>query len=199
MEMTVAYIAMGLGVAFLVWAALAFNRLVSAHNRVNESWSAVDVQLKRRHDIVPNLVETVKAYAEHERSVLHAVVEANEIASTSSGRRGRQAAEYELSQAVAETRALAETYPELQATDGFRRLQGQIKEIDGEIQYSRRIYNTNVLRYNDLVRGFPGALVRRIGGFRAMGYFELNPVRRTVEADADAGAEARDSRRAAAA
>jgi LemA protein len=183
--MTVGYIAVGLGVALLVWAALAFNGLVSAHNRVNESWSAVDVQLKRRHDIVPNLVETVRAYAEHEHAVLHAVTDAHETAATSSGRRGRQAAEYELSHAVAEARALAEGYPELQATDGFRRLQAQLKEIEGEIQYARRIYNSNVLHYNTLVRGFPGALVRRLGSFRPMGYFELNPVRRSVgEAEA---------------
>jgi LemA protein len=182
--MTVGYIAVGLGVVLLAGAALAFNGLVSAHNRVNESWSAVDVQLKRRHDIVPNLVETVTGYAEHERAVLLAVTEARNTAAMSSGRRGRQAAEYELSQAVAEAGAMAERYPDLHGSEQFRRLQAQLKEIDGEIQYARRIYNSNVQRYNTRVSSFPGALVRRLGSFRPMGYFELNTVRRTGESEA---------------
>src|SRR3954453_463564 len=191
--MTVGYIAVGLGVGLLVWAALAFNALVSAHNRVNESWSAVDVQLKRRHDIVPNLVEIVSGYAEHERAVVRLVAEARGTAAASSGRRGRQAAEYELSTAIAEARALGERLPNLEASEPFRRLQMQLKEIEGEIQYSRRIYNSNVQRYNSLTTSFPGALVRRLGHFRPMGYFELNPVRRSTEPDSQ-----KDQRAAAA-
>jgi LemA protein len=193
MEMTVGYIAVGLGVGLLIWAALAFNALVSAHNRVNESWSAVEVQLKRRHDIVPNLVETVSGYAEHERSVMHTLADARDTAAASSGRRGRQAAEYELSSAIAESAALAERYPELQASEPFLRLQKQLKEIEGEVQYARRIYNSNVQRYNTLACSFPGAIVRRLSRFRPMGYFELSPVRRSVEVGS------KDDRRVAAA
>jgi LemA protein len=181
--MTAGYIAVGLGVGLLAWAALAFNALVSANNRVNESWSAVEVQLKRRHDIVPNLVETVTGYLEHERMVLRALTEARETAASSSGRRGRQAAEYELASAIAATGAVAEGYPDLQASEPFRRLQMQLKEIEGEIQYSRRIYNSNVQRYNSLASSFPGSLVRRLSHFRPMGYFELNPVQRSAETD----------------
>jgi LemA protein len=174
--MTLAYIAAGLGVALLVWSAFAFNSLVRAHTRANEAWSGVDVQLKRRHDLVPNLVETVRAFVDHEQAVMRAVDDAWETATTSSGRRGRQAAEYELSQAIADLRARAESFPELRASEAFRRLGSQLAEVDGEIQYARRIYNSNVEIFNSRVQGFPGAIVRRLGGFRAMGFFELIPV-----------------------
>jgi LemA protein len=193
--MTVAYIGAAVGVAFLAWAAFAFNALVRAHSRVNESWSGVDVQLKRRHDLVPNLLETVAAYARHERAVIEAMSKAYETASTSSGRRGRQAAEYDLSQSIADVRALAERYPDLKASDAFHRLQLQLAEVDSEIQYARRIYNSNVELYNARVRGFPGVIVRKLGGFRPMGYFELLPVWRS---SAD-GAGAADRHEAAAA
>jgi len=174
--MTAGYIAVAVGVALLIWVAFAFNALVRARNQVNESWSGIDVQLKRRHDLVPNLIETVGAYAEHEQAVLGAVTESRDNAVGSSGRRGRQAAEQELSQSLAEVRRLTERFPELLASEHFERLQAQLKEIEGEIQYSRRIYNTNVQRYNDRVRGFPGSLLRKLGGFQPRGYFDLNPV-----------------------
>jgi LemA protein len=174
--MTAGYIAVAVGVALLIWVAFAFNALVHARNRVNEAWSGIDVQLNRRHDLVPNLIETVRAYAEHEHAVLGAVTESRDNAAASSGRRGRQAAEHELSQSLAEVRRLSERFPELRASEHFERLQAQLKEIEGEIQYSRRIYNTNVQRYNDRVRGFPGSLLRKVGGFHPRGYFELSPV-----------------------
>ena len=173
--MSVAYIGTVLGAGFLAWAVFAFNALVKAHSRVNESWSGVDVQLKRRHDLVPKLVKIVAAYAEHERAVMVAVENARETASTSSGRRGRQAAEHDLSRAIADVRSLGERYPELKASEPFRRLQLQLGEVEGEIQYARRIYNSNVQIFNSRVRGFPGVLVRRLGGFRPIGYFELGP------------------------
>jgi LemA protein len=174
--MTAVYIAVGLGVVLLVWTTFAFNGLVAAHSQVNEAWSGVDVQLKRRHDLVPNLVETVKAYGEHERVVLRGVTESRDNAAAASGRRGRQAAEYELSQSIAGIRTMSESYPELRASEHYRRLQNQLAEVEGEIQYARRIYNTNVQRYNTRVRSFPGSLLRRLGGFHSTGYFELTPV-----------------------
>jgi LemA protein len=180
------YIAAGVGVALLLLGAYSFNALVTAHNRVNESWSGVDVQLKRRHDLVPNLVETVKAYADHERVVMLALTEARATAVSSSGRRGRQAAEFDLSEAIANARVLAERYPDLRAAESFHRLQAQLAEVEGEIQYARRIYNTNVMLFNTRVRGFPGSLVRRLGGFRKMGYFELNPVWRSADTPVEA-------------
>ena len=178
--MTVVFVAAGLGVVLLLWSAFAFNALVRAHNQVNESWSGVDVQLKRRHDLVPNLLKTVEAYAAHERGVTNAVADAWETASTSSGRRGRQAAEYELSEAIADARALAERYPDLRGSEEFHRLQAQLAEVEGEIQYARRIYNSNVQGLNARVSGFPGSIVRRLGGYRAMGYFELTTVWRSA-------------------
>jgi LemA protein len=181
--MTVAYIAVGFGVVLLVWTAFAFNALVSARNQVDESWSGIDVQLKRRHDLVPNLVKAVGAYAEHESVVMRALTESRENAVLSSGRRGRQAAEYELSQAIVGVRVLTEKYPDVRASEQFRRLQAQLAEVEGEIQYARRIYNTNVQRYNARVRSFPGSLVRRVGGYQPTGYFELSPVRLDVAAE----------------
>jgi LemA protein len=126
------------------------------------------------------------------------VTEARDEAAVSSGRRGRQAAEHELSQAIVGVRALSEGYPELCATEQFRRLQAQLAEIEGEIQYARRIYNTNVQRYNARVRSFPGSLVRWLGGFHATGYFELSPVRLNVAvAPTTAGGTADQDRNAA--
>jgi LemA protein len=181
-EMVLVYIAVGAGVVLLLWSALAFNALVTAHNRVNESWSGVDVQLARRHDLVPNLLEIVKGIAGHEREALRTLTEAQEVATGSSGRRGRQAAEYDLAQAIAEVRAVVERYPSLRGSEAFRRLQAQLAEVEGEIQYARRIYNSNVMLFNARVSGFPGLLVRRLGSFRKMGYFELVPVWRSAGA-----------------
>ena len=181
--MTVAYIAVGLGVVLLVWTAFAFNALVAARNQVDESWSGIGVQLKRRHDLVPNLVKAVGAYAEHESVVMRALTESRDNAALSSGRRGRQAAEYELSQAIVGVRVLTENYPDLRASEQFRRLQAQLAEVEGEIQYARRIYNTNVQRYNTRVGSFPGSLVRRLGGYNPIGYFELSPVRLDLAAE----------------
>jgi LemA protein len=194
--MSAAYLAVGLGVALLVWTAFAFNALVYARSQVNEAWSGIDVQLKRRHDLVPNLVETVSAYAEHEAGVLQVLRESRDGAVGSSGRRGRQAAEQELSQAIGGIRVVCERYPELRAAEPFRRLQAQLAEIEGEIQYSRRVYNSNVQRYNTRVRSFPASLMGRLGGFRAIGYFELNPV---LLNDATASESPGDSARSSAA
>ena len=196
--MSAAYMAVGLGVVLLVWTAFTYNALVSGRSRVNEAWSGVDVQLKRRHDLVPNLVETVKAYAEHETAVLRALGEARAGAVDSSGRRGRQAAEEELSQAIAGVRVVSERYPELRAAEPFRRLQAQLAEIEGEIQYARRIYNSNLQRYNVRVRSFPGALMARPGGFRARGYFELSPVGLQAATNGHSSGEPSESSAAAA-
>ena len=178
--MTLAFIAVGAGVVLLMWAVLAFNGLIKAHNQVDESWSGIDVQLKRRHDLVPNLVKTVGAYAEHEQATLRAVAQSCEEAELSSGRRGRQAAEQDLSQSIVGVRTLSERYPDLRASEEYRRLQAQLAEVEGEIQYARRIYNANVQRYNSRVRGFPGSFVCKVGGYRPTGYFELSPVRLDV-------------------
>jgi LemA protein len=196
--MSVAYIAVGLGVALLAWTAFVFNALVSGRSRVNEAWSGVDVQLKRRHDLVPNLVETVKAHADHESAVLRALTEARASAMDSSGRRGRQAAEQDLSRALVEVRVVSERYPELRAAEPFRRLQAQLAEIEGEIQYARRIYNSNLERYNAYLRSFPGALIARGGGFRARGYFDLAPVGLQATTAPDSSSHASQSSAAAA-
>jgi LemA protein len=196
--MTAAYIAVGLGVALLVWTVFVYNALVAGRSRVNEAWSGVDVQLKRRHDLVPSLAETVRAYAAHETLILGALTEARESAMESGGRRGRQAAEQDLSRALVEVRVVSERYPELRAADQYRRLQAQLGEIEGEIQYARRIYNSNLERYNAYVRSFPGALLARPGGFRARGYFDLAPVGLQASNTRDSSGRASESSAAAA-
>jgi len=179
--MTPIYIAVAAAVLVVAWAALTYNALVRWRNQVTEAWSLVDVQLRRRHDLVPTLLEVVRGYAEQERAVLFAAAEARAAASRAPGRRSRQASEMELSATIADLRALGEQYPELRAAEAFRRFSGQLAEVEGEIQYARRIYNSNLQLYNRRVKAFPNSIVARLGGFRSRGYFELYPVRRSVE------------------
>lgn len=149
------------------------NGLIGARNRVDESWSGIDVQLKRRHDLVPNLVEAVKGYAAHERGVLDSVTRARADAIKASGPRDTGVAEEKLSSALVDVRALAENYPQLRATENFQTLQRQLAEVEDEIQASRRIYNSNVQAYNTRAQVFPNSIVARSGGFDAREFLEF--------------------------
>jgi LemA protein len=171
--MNLVYIASAAGGAALVWAIVSFNALVRARSRVDEAWSDVDVQLQRRHDLVPNLVETVRAYAEHESAVLREVSEARAAAMSVRSCGRRELAETDLSRALTGLRALAERYPALRASENFVRLQSQLIEAEVEIQAARRIYNTNVQKYNSRVQTFPGSLVAGLGAFRPRRFFDL--------------------------
>jgi LemA protein len=164
-------------VAVVVLLVLAYilirNSMISARNLVDEAWSGIDVQLKRRHDVVPNLVEAVQGYAGHEREVIDRTTEARADAIKAAGVAESQAAEERLSGALAELRAVAENYPQLRATENFQRLQSDLFEIEDEIQASRRIYNSNTQRYNTRIQIFPNSLVARTAGFTARDYFEI--------------------------
>ena len=164
-------------VAVLVVLLLAFvlirNSIIAARNRVDEAWSGIDVQLKRRHDLVPNLVETVKGYAAHERSVFEHVTQARAEAHRATGIQEAQAAEQRLSGALTELRAVAENYPDLRATENFQHLQADLAEIEDEIQASRRIYNSNVQRYNTRIQIFPNSMVAATGDFPPREFFEI--------------------------
>jgi LemA protein len=140
---------------------------------VNEAWSGVDVQLKRRRDLVPNLVQAVESYARHERATMEALTEARAAASASTARVFREQAESRLSGALAAVHAAAEAYPELRASRGFARLQVQLAEVEDDIVGARRIFNSNVQRYNDLTQSAPASLVARIAGFRGRQYFDV--------------------------
>ena len=151
--------------AVLIYIAIN-NSMIGARNRVDEAWSGIDVQLKRRHDLVPNLVETVKGYATHERETFKKVTEARADAM---GRRAppqASQAEGQLTAALADLRAVAENYPELRATENFQQLSRQLSEIEDEIQASRRIYNSNVQAYNTKIQVFPNSVIAGHGRLR---------------------------------
>jgi LemA protein len=148
------FLALGVIVLTVLWLILTYNGLVKSRNKVDEAWSGIDVQLKRRHDLVPNLVETVQGYAAHERETLERVTEARAEAMAAT-RSQVEPAEAHLGSALGEIRALAEAYPELQAAESFRRLQAELAATEDEIQAARRIYNANVQDFNTRVQVFP--------------------------------------------
>ncbi|HEX9185630.1 MAG TPA: LemA family protein [Vicinamibacteria bacterium] len=154
-------------------AIAAYNKLVSLGQRSEAAWSDVDVQLKRRSDLVPNLVETVKGYAAHERGALEAVVRARGAAQAAGSADARARAENQLSEALRLLFALAESYPDLKASANFQSLQGSLGEIEDGIQNARRYYNAVVRDLNTAVDSFPSNLVAGFFRFAKRGYFEL--------------------------
>jgi LemA protein len=149
------------------------NSMIGARNRVDEAWSGIDVQLKRRHDLVPNLVETVKGYASHERETFQKVTEARADAMKAQGPAQAGAAEGRLSAVLGDLRAIAENYPELRATENFQQLSRNLSELEDEIQASRRIYNSNVQTYNTKIQVFPNSMIANSRGFQAKEFFEI--------------------------
>jgi LemA protein len=149
------------------------NGIISSRNRVDESWSGIDVQLKRRHDLVPNLVETVKGYASHESSVFEKVTQARAESMSAQSVQDTATAETKLTGALTDLRAVAEQYPNLKATENFQQLSRNLSELEDEIQASRRIYNSNVQAYNTDIQQFPGSIIANQGGFTARQYFEI--------------------------
>jgi LemA protein len=172
---TIAYVVIGVLVVLVIAYILINNSLISARNKCDEAWSGIDVQLKRRHDLVPNLVETVKGYAAHERETLTRVTDARAgaVAADDAPPPERGQAESALSAALGGIRAVAEQYPQLRAADNFIRLQAQLAEIEDEIQAARRIYNSNVQIYNTRQQIFPNSIVAARGEFRPREFFEI--------------------------
>jgi LemA protein len=152
---------------------LTRNSLVSLRNQVDEAWSGIDVQLKRRHDLVPNLVETVKGYASHERETFEKVTQARAAAMQAQGPEEASRAESQLSAALGGLRVVAEQYPQLRATENFQQLQRQLSELEDEIQASRRIYNSNVQDYNTRIQQWPMSFIAKQGGFTDKPFFEI--------------------------
>jgi LemA protein len=182
MSSTVFYALGGALVLLIIWIVATWNSFVSARNKVDEAWSGVDVQLKRRHDLVPNLVETVKGYAAHERSTLTEVTAARSAAMAADDPQEAARAESALSSALGGIRALAEQYPDLRAAENFQGLQAQLAQLEDEIQASRRIYNSNVQNYNTRIQVFPNSLLSG-SSFPAREFFELDsPAERLVPA-----------------
>jgi LemA protein len=161
-------------VLLIAWALSAYNRLVRQRNQVDAAWAQVDVQLKRRYDLIPNLVETVKGYAAHERGTLDAVVQARNtaVATAGQGTEVRAQAENALTQTLGRLFALAEAYPNLKANDNFLSLQGELSGTEDKIAYARQFYNGAVQTYNTSTQSIPTNLIAGMGGFRARDLFE---------------------------
>jgi len=160
--------------AIAVFIVVSYNRLVSLTQRSQSSWSDVDVQLKRRTDLVPNLVESVKGYAAHERGTLDAVVRARGAAVTARTPESRTEGEAQLSQALRGLFALAESYPDLKASASFQSLQASLGEIEESVQNARRYFNAVVRDLNTTIHVFPSNLVAGFFQFRSRAYFELD-------------------------
>ncbi len=167
-------------VVLVLWGVMAYNGLVRLRERVDGSWSDIDVQLKRRHDLIPNLVETVKGYASHEKDTLESVVAARSRAMSASGPAAQGQAENMLTGALKSLFALAEAYPELQAAGGFRDLQGQLSKIEEDVSQARRYYNAVVRDYNVKTKSIPTNVIANMGGFREREFFEMDEGEREV-------------------
>ena len=150
------------------------NSIIASRNRVDEAWSGIDVQLKRRHDLVPNMVEAVKGYATHEQKTFENVTKARSQAQDARGVQETAQAENALTAALGQLRVVAEQYPDLRATENFQKLQNTLSELEDEIQASRRIYNSNVQSYNTKIQQFPMSIVANQGGFAAREFFEVS-------------------------
>ncbi|WEX78199.1 LemA family protein [Sinorhizobium numidicum] len=168
-------IGLAIGVAVILYLVFVYNGLVKARQVAEEAWSGIDVQLKRRADLIPNLIETVKGYAAHEKSTLEEVVALrNRAQAVPEGDvAGRAAVEGALSQALGRLFALAEAYPDLKANENFAELQGSLETIEGEIQMSRRYYNGAARDLNVKVESFPSNLIANVFRFAKAGYFEI--------------------------
>ena len=159
-----------------------YNSLVSLRNKVKDQWSQIDVVLKRRSDLIPNLVETVKGYAKHEKGTLEDVIKARNTFVSAKTPEEEMKASGELTQAVSKLFALAESYPELKANENFLNLQGELKETEDKISYARQFYNDTVMTYNNKVQMFPSNIIAGMCNFKTELFFEASEAdRKNVE------------------
>jgi LemA protein len=177
--MIVLYVVLGVIALVLLFSIGTYNALVRLRQHVRESWSAIDTELKRRYDLIPNLVETVKGYAAHEKETLDAVIQARTRAVASTGSPGQQAAdEAPLVQALGRLFAVAEAYPELKANQNFLELQRELGNTEDRIQASRRFYNANVRELNTRIEVFPSNLIASTFRFQREEFFEIEEMAR---------------------
>lgn len=172
----IALIIGGVLVIALLYGVSIYNRLVKLRNLVQEAWSSIDVMLKKRHDLIPNLVETVKGYATHERETLENVTKARNLAVGADSVEAKEAAEKNLNQAMMNLFAVAEQYPDLKANANFQQLQAELSSIENDIEKSRRYYNGTVRENNTLVESFPSNIVANMYKFEKSKFFELDNI-----------------------
>lgn len=178
--MSVLLILIIVAAVLLLGVIVLYNALVRLRNRTNEAWSDIDVQLKRRYDLIPNLVETVKSYAKHEKSVFENVTKARTAAISAEGPQAKGQAENMLTDALKSVFAVAENYPDLKATENYQKLQDELADTENKIMAARRFYNANVRDLNTKIEVFPSNLIAGPLGFQKREFFELD------EADAAA-------------
>ncbi len=168
----ITYIVLGIIAIILAWAIASYNGFVRLANRAKEAWADIDVQLKRRYDLIPNLVETVKGYAKHESAAFENVTKARSAAMSATGA-AKTGAENMLSGALKSLFAVAEAYPDLKANQNFLGLQSELSDTENKIQAARRFYNTNVRDLNTALQSFPGNVIGSTFSFKAMDLFQL--------------------------
>jgi len=179
--MIILYIILAIAALIILWAIIVFNGFVRLKHRVNEAWSDIDVQLKRRHNLIPNLIETVKGYAKHERGVFEKVTEARTRAVGAEGVEEKGKAENMLSNTLKTLFAVAENYPDLKASANFLELQRELSDTENKIQAARRFYNGNVRDINIKVERFPSRIIAGMFGFKKREFFEIEEAKeRTV-------------------
>jgi LemA protein len=170
----VTWIVVGVIALLVLYVVLTYNGLVRLRNRVEAAWAQIDVQLKRRYDLIPNLVETVKAYAAHERQTLEAVIAARNAGMNAQGPAQQAQAENLISGALKSLFAVAEAYPELKANQNFLHLQEELTGTEGRIAYARQFYNDTVQRLNTKIQSFPANVMAGMFGFKEREYFEID-------------------------
>lgn len=167
------WIILGIIAIAILWGIAIYNGLIRLKNRVQESWSDIDVQLKRRYDLIPNLIETVKGYASHERELFEKITQARASAMQSQGVAEKAKAENMLSQTLKSLFAVAENYPNLRATENFAKLQDELSDTENKIQAARRFYNGNVRDFNTKIEVFPNNLFAQQMRFKKFEFFEI--------------------------
>jgi LemA protein len=167
-------------VLLLLWIVGMYNGLVRKRNNAENAWAQVDVQLKRRHDLIPNLVETVKGYAAHERGTFDEVTQARTAAQQAQGPQAQAAAENVLTQALGRLFAVAENYPQLRATENFQQLQAQLSDTEQKIAIARQVYNDTVLTYDNALETVPTSIIAGLFNFRPREYFQADDTDRAM-------------------
>jgi LemA protein len=178
---TTVWVVLGIIVVIAIWIMTIYNGLVAMRQRVNQSFADIDVQLKLRHDLIPNLVETVKGYAAHERGTLEAVVQARNAAIAAPGVEQKVAAENMLTGALRQLFALSENYPNLKANTNFQQLQSDLSDIENKLAAARRFFNSAVQEYNTGIQQMPAALFAPSFGFHPQTFFDVGESRGQLE------------------
>ncbi len=170
---TIVWIVIALIVMAVLWFISVYNSLIKLRNRTDEAWSDIDVQLKRRYDLIPNLVNTVKGYAKHERELFEKVTQARSAAMNAQTVKEQEQAENALSNTLKSLFAVAENYPDLKANENFAKLQDELTDTENKIQAARRFYNGNVRDFNTKIQVFPNNMIAGMLGFKQYDFFEI--------------------------